>query len=198
MVDANVERVTARLHGLRIAPKGSVRDLVAAMVPAARAGDFAQAMMDLGATLCRPRRPLCGACPLNAVLRRLRFGRARGLPGAQGEAGRGRCASASPTGSRTRARCGWSGGRRRGLLGAMPALPGPEWGDEQPPAGPALAVVRHVFTHFELRLTIVAAGEPVGEGWWQPLDALDAAGLPTLYRRAADAVLASRTALAAA
>ena len=52
--------------------------------------------------------------------------------------------------------------------------------------------LRHVFTHFALDLTVVGASEPLGEGWWQPLDRIDEAGLPTLYRRAADLVLARR------
>ena len=61
----------------------------------------------------------------------------------------------------------------------------------------ALAEVTHVFTHFELRLAVVAGGAPEGEGWWQPIDRIDEAGLPTLYRRAVEAVLAQRTQLAA-
>jgi A/G-specific adenine glycosylase len=54
-----------------------------------------------------------------------------------------------------------------------------------------------VFTHFRLKLTVVAVQAPCGEGWWQPIDGLPEAGLPTLYRRAVEAVLASRNALAA-
>ena len=55
-----------------------------------------------------------------------------------------------------------------------------------------LGSVRHVFTHFTLDLAIELAREPVGEGWWQPLERLDEAGLPTLFRRAAELALASR------
>ena len=84
----------------------------------------------------------------------------------------------------------------KGMLGGMAALPGPDWQDE-PMTAPALVRIRHLFTHFALDLAIVAASEPQGEGWWQPLNQLDDAGLPTLYRRAADAVLAGRTSLAA-
>jgi A/G-specific adenine glycosylase len=54
-----------------------------------------------------------------------------------------------------------------------------------------MGTVRHVFTHFSLDLSIVARARPEGEGWWQPLDRLGEAGLPTLYRRAADLVLAA-------
>jgi A/G-specific adenine glycosylase len=55
-----------------------------------------------------------------------------------------------------------------------------------------IGTVRHVFTHFSLDLSVVPRAEPEGDGWWQPLDRLDAAGLPTLYRRAAELVLTAR------
>ena len=85
----------------------------------------------------------------------------------------------------------------RGMLGSMAALPGPDWTDTQQAPGPILGAVTHVFTHFRLELVILAASQPEGEGWWQPLDQLPHAGLPTLYRRAAEAVLGARRALAA-
>ena len=84
----------------------------------------------------------------------------------------------------------------RGLLGGMAALPGPAWSD-QPGGGGALTSVRHVFTHFTLELAMAERAAPEGEGWWQPLDTIEQAGLPTLYRKAVDAVLAKRMALAA-
>ena len=83
------------------------------------------------------------------------------------------------------------------MLGGMAALPGPEWTDESAIAGSTIGRVAHVFTHFRLELSIVPAATPSGEGWWQPLDSLAEAGLPTLYRRAIDSVLSSRSALAA-
>ena len=85
----------------------------------------------------------------------------------------------------------------KGMLGGMAALPGPEWTEERQTEAVPLATVTHVFTHFRLEVSIAAASEPVGGGWWQPLDRLADAGLPTLYRRAAEAVLAARTKLAA-
>jgi A/G-specific adenine glycosylase len=196
VVDGNVERVTARLHGLENAAGPAVRELVDAMLPDRRAGDFAQAMMDLGATICRPRQPLCGECPLSGCCAAFASGDPERFPARQAR-------RAKPV------RYGvayWieQGGavflvRRpaKGLLGGMAALPGSDWTPEPQPV-PPLATVRHVFTHFELRLTIAAAGDPVGEGWWQPLETIGSAGLPTLYRRSADAVLASQAALAAA
>ena len=84
----------------------------------------------------------------------------------------------------------------KGLLGGMAALPGPQWQDS-PIDVPALATVRHVFTHFALDLAIVGGAKPEGDGWWQPLDRLAEACLPSLYKRATEAVLERRFALAA-
>jgi A/G-specific adenine glycosylase len=87
----------------------------------------------------------------------------------------------------------------KGLLGGMTALPGPEWtGEDASHGGAALAQVRHIFTHFALDLSIVALPEPSGAGWWQSIHGLDSAGLPTVYRKAVEAVLAGRTKAAAA
>ncbi len=83
------------------------------------------------------------------------------------------------------------------MLGGMAALPGPDWTDEPVRAAAAVGRVTHVFTHFRLELMVVAVQAPCGDGWWQPIDRLAEAGLPTLYRRAAESVLASRNALAA-
>jgi A/G-specific adenine glycosylase len=78
----------------------------------------------------------------------------------------------------------------------MPALPGCEWTEKPcPPPTAPLARLRHVFTHFALDLDVVRGDQPVGDGWWQPLDRLAEAGLPTLYRRAGEQVLARSAAL---
>jgi A/G-specific adenine glycosylase len=68
----------------------------------------------------------------------------------------------------------------------MAALPGGEWTEGRPDRSATLGTVRHLFTHFSLDLDVVPRGEPEGEGWWQPLNRLDEAGLPTLYRKAAE------------
>ena len=82
----------------------------------------------------------------------------------------------------------------KGMLGGMAALPGGDWTDQpQPLCAPPLARVRHVFTHFALDLAVARADVAIGEGWWQPLGRLDQAGLPSLYRRAAERVLARYT-----
>ncbi len=196
-VDANVERVTARLHGIETPSRPAIRDLVDAMLPAERAGDFAQAMMDLGATICRPRRPLCSACPLSDCCAAFAAGEPERFP-ARPER-RARPVRFGVAYWVERKGAVWLVRRPpSGPLGGMAALPGSDWTRQQPAVADPLATIRHIFTHFELRLTIARASEPIGEGWWQPAETIPTAGLPTLYRRAADAALASLPALAAA
>ena len=198
VVDTNVARVIARLYGLKQPSRGEIRGLVEAMTPADRAGDFAQAMMDLGATICRPRAPDCPACPLRDDC----AARASGTPEAFPER---KVKQARPTRhgiARWIERDGsiWLVRRPpKGLLGGMAALPGSELTDEaQPLPSAPLAHVRHVFSHFALELVVVGGGEAPDGGWWQPLDGLAEAGLPTLYRRAAELVLARPSARRAA
>jgi A/G-specific adenine glycosylase len=83
------------------------------------------------------------------------------------------------------------------MLGGMASLPGPQWGEEETTAT-SLAVVSQGFTHFTLDLHVASrSAPPAGDGWWQPLDAITEAGLPTLYARAVEAVLSRKEALAA-
>ena len=195
-VDTNVERVIARLHALHTPTRTEIEALVREIMPAGCSGDFTQAMMDLGATICRPKAPLCGECPLRPHC--LAF--ASGSP------------DSYPTPKRRKERphrygvAYWTERdgqvwlvRRpaKGMLGAMAALPGGEWSDRpiQPPS--ALGTVRHVFTHFSLDLSLVRRLDPVGEGWWQPLDRIAEAGLPTLYRNAVEVALRAQDRLAA-
>jgi A/G-specific adenine glycosylase len=197
-VDTNVERVIARLHGIArpvAEARPEIRALTEAMLPPDGAGDFAQAMMDLGATICRPKNPDCGRCPLAPDCAAFASGTPEAFPAARARPERPH-----------RHGVGWWIERgdslwqvrrpSRGLLGGMPALPGPGWSDQAPPSAP-LATVRHGFTHFTLDLHIVARPDPVGEGWWQPLPSIGDAGLPTLYARAVAAMLARRAAIAA-
>jgi A/G-specific adenine glycosylase len=194
-VDTNVERVIARLHGLATPGRARIEQAVLGMMETANPGDLVQAMMDLGATVCRRKAPQCGRCPLRDVC----AARAAGDPEAFPER-RERKARPHRHGRAwwiERNGCVWLVRRpASGLLGGMAALPGPEWDEAAGPAGP-LASVRHIFTHFSLDLHIVSRTEPIGEGWWQPLDSLAGAGLPTLYRKAADEVLGRRRSLAA-
>ena len=190
-VDTNVARVTARLHGLREPGRRELSDLVLEMTPPDRPGDFVQAMMDLGATICRPRNPQCPACPLRKDCKAY----ASGSPGTY------------PAPKMKRARpqrygTAWWIERNahlwlvrrpaKGMLGGMAALPGSEWRETQQRETRVVGRVRHVFTHFALDLQIVRRSEARGDGWWQPIDEIDRAGLPTLYRKAVELALAAQ------
>jgi A/G-specific adenine glycosylase len=192
-IDTNIERVVARLHAL--SDKAEIRSAAEAMAPATRAGDFAQAMMDLGATICRPRQPECQRCPFAEECRARQLGSPEAFPAKRAKKTRPLRHGIAYWTERDGAV--WLVRRpSRGMLGGMVALPGPEWGDS-PVEAAAIARVRHVFTHFALDLAILPAAEPQGEGRWHPVNLLADAGLPTLYRRAAEAVLAQRVDLAA-
>lgn len=200
VVDGNVERVIARLHAIDAPLPGAKKDIrqhADLLTPNERAGDFAQAMMDLGATICTPKSPLCGECPLS----RSCIARSRGAP------------EAFPVKAPKKARPVRHGSvfyaqrsdgavlvRTRppsGLLGGMTELPGGEWSEDASRALAALKPIEadwrrapghieHVFTHFSLRLTVfvarvdMKADLPADHRWSQQLDA---EALPTLMRK---------------
>lgn len=190
-VDTNVARVISRLHGLKEPSKAEITRLTLAMVPAGRPGDFAQALMDLGATICRSRSPHCTKCPLAEGCAAYASGNPELFP--------------APKSKRIRPlRRGvaywierdshvWLVRRpAKGLLGGMAALPGSEWSERMSAtAHRPIGTVSHTFTHFRLELAVECRSEPMGEGWWHPVGRLADAGLPTLYRRAAEAALTS-------
>ena len=89
-------------------------------------------------------------------------------------------------------------GLPRECSAGWPRCPGTNGTGRADSSGPSIGTVRHVFTHFSLDLDVVRRFDPVGEGWWHPLDRLDEAGLPTLYRRAAELALAATEAARAA
>jgi A/G-specific adenine glycosylase len=195
-VDTNVKRVMARLCGLKHPSRREIDQLLLAMMPPDRPGDFVQAMMDLGASICRPNKPACAACPLQEVCAGFKTGNPEATPARKQRRLR----------SQRYGLAYWIEHNRHvwlvrrpasGLLGGMAALPGTEWTDVRPATVEALGSVRHVFTHFSLDLQLVAGADVQGEGWWQPIDQIAQAGLPTLYRRAAELVLSLEKRLAA-
>jgi len=197
-VDTNVQRVVARLNGLKNASRGEIEQLTLDLMPDDRPGDFVQAMMDLGATICRPKAPRCGICPLQQGCAAYASGDPERFP--ERKPHRPRPLKFGVAYWIEREDKIWLVRRpAKGMLGGMAALPSTEWDETRPRSQPAIGTVRHVFTHFALELSLVSRAEPVDEGWWQPLDRLPEAGLPTLYRRAAELALnAGRVARAAA
>lgn len=199
VMDTNVERIVARLNGIDTPLTESgprLRELLDDITPNERVGDFAQAMMDLGATICRPKNPDCRICPLSFDCRAFASGEPERFPPPKRKVERpiryGIAHWIERNGNV------WLVRRpAMGILGGMAALPGPDWTDEPQGDEPVLARVSHTFTHFRLELKIVASSEPRSDGWWQELDRLVEAGLPTLYRRAAESVVSNRSVLAA-
>lgn len=193
VVDGNVERVVARLFAVQTPLPAAKPELVAlagALTPARRPGDYAQAMMDLGATICTPRSPACGICPLNGDCAARAQGIAAELP------------RKSPKKPRPmRQGTVWIGltgdsvlvetRPDKGLLGGTLAFPSSGWdGSDLPPPADAdwreIGTVRHVFTHFTLDLAVFSAGLTAAprRGRLVPRAGFDAAALPGLMRKA--------------
>ena len=251
VVDANVERVVARLRAIATAlpaARPAIRAAADAITPDERAGDFAQAMMDLGATICTPRKPRCLLCPLRddcaghasgaperfpvkpakrakpqrfgtvfwlertapTVPPPRRRGPSRDEVGDGGQSVGVETAAPGPPPAR-----GWreGGGIRevllvrrpdKGLLGGMRALPTGPWVEAPPgldgaPVGAEWVLlpdgVRHGFTHFDLALALAVARAPAhgdATGEWWPVADLAAAGLPTVFRKAAEQMMESQ------
>ncbi len=204
-VDGNWERVVARLYAVT-APlpdaKPELRTLAAALVPDRRAGDFAQAVMDLGATVCSPAKPRCLLCPLKTYCQAQAMGLAEALPARLPKAERPTRHGAAFHLWRADGAVLLTRRPPKGLLGGMMELPGTPWlpspRDEIEWLGlaPARAswrrlpgTVGHTFTHFHLELALFVAERPVtahdltGEARWvAPADLADEA-LPSLMRK---------------
>jgi len=204
VLDGNVERVMARLHDIHTPLPAAKPELMAhahALTPTHRPGDYAQAVMDLGATICAPKSPACGLCPWRAPCAARDAGTAPQLP-------RKAPKKAKPLRHGTvylaqRGDGAWLLETRpeKGLLGGMLGWPGSEWVDvaePRPTGSPPLNAlwsktageVRHTFTHFHLILTVLLAQVPddtipdVGQ-FIEP-DRFRPSDLPTVMRKAFD------------
>jgi A/G-specific adenine glycosylase len=201
VVDGNVERVMSRLFAVEApmpAAKQELKALAAELVTEHRPGDWAQALMDLGATVCKPRSPTCDICPLTEDCK----ARALGAP------------ETYPRKTPKAARPHWHGVvfvltrgdevglvRRppKGLLGGMLALPTTDWRDKPftdaeaqafAPSGTSwrdMGEVEHVFTHFSLTLKVLRGEGDAPDLIWSPRRDLD--GLPSVFLKAARAGL---------
>jgi A/G-specific adenine glycosylase len=202
-VDGNVERVVTRLYAVEEelpAAKPRIKALAASLLPPRRAGDFAQALMDLGATICTPKKPACVLCPWSEACVASARGEPelypRKAPKREGKLRRGAAFVAlRADGSvllRTRP--------DKGLLAKMTEVPGSAWthdfkiadAEDAPPLRAKWrrlpGIVRHVFTHFPLELTVFTARlprtakAPKGARWVKLADAADEA-LPNVMRK---------------
>ena len=205
VVDGNVERVIARLFAIATplpAAKAAIRERAAVLTPYSRPGDHAQAMMDLGATICTPKKPACAFCPVQNACQAFAEGRPDAYPVRAPRLAR----------PHRRGLAFWveADGNvllvtrpTRGLLGGMRALPSCDWNQEPSlESAPVQAEwimlappVRHVFTHFSLDLSVAmtsVAPQTMVDGEWWPIERLHEAGLPTVFDKAARLALESR------
>ncbi len=199
VVDGNVERVMARLFVVREplpAAKPILQGHAAHMTRPVRPGDYAQAVMDLGATICTPKRPKCGLCPWSGACLARQEGIEATLPLRLKK-------SVKPTRYGIvflahRSDGAWLVERRpdRGLLGGMLGWPGSEWGAEYVETTPPVVAnwsdpgveVRHTFTHFHLRLSlrvaVVGDDAQPQKGFFLNADDLRPTALPSVMRKA--------------
>ncbi|MDN3644949.1 A/G-specific adenine glycosylase [Pontixanthobacter aestiaquae] len=204
VVDANVERVVSRLFAIEEPLPGSrktIRVKTDGITPDRRAGDFAQAMMDLGSGICTTRDPKCLLCPLSSDCQALKNDNPARFPIKAPK-------KIKPVRQGTaywieRDGAVWLEIRQgTGMLGGMRSLPDDGWhsGGDGDGAAPVdadweqLGLVRHTFTHFSLEMSVLRTSiqsdlaERIGQ-WW-PVAEIDDAGLPTLFAKAARLVLA--------
>ncbi len=193
VVDGNVERVMARVFDIRIplpAAKKNIKVVAGYMAEgrADRPGDYAQALMDLGAMICTPTKPACGLCPVIKYCSAQKLGIAEQLPMRAAkkakpvkyghlywiEDGKGRVLLERRP--------------EKAMMGGMPGFPTSEWEETAPKTAKGAVIlgqIRHSFTHFDLYLDIVRKDAPKGnDGWWVKRGALLDAGLPTLFAKA--------------
>jgi A/G-specific adenine glycosylase len=198
VVDGNVERVMARLFAVEIplpAAKPELRRLAAGLVADDRPGDWPQALMDLGATVCRPGKPLCEACPLTSWCAAYASGHPERWPLKTRKADRPHRTGVAWVLRDDRGRVALVRRPEKGLLGGMTGLPTSSWAVEPGSATPPVVAdwceagaIEHVFTHFSLTLSVQVAEGGGDFLWTDPDEAL--ASLPTVFRKALERGLA--------
>jgi A/G-specific adenine glycosylase len=210
IVDGNVERVVSRL--CRVATplpkaKEELWALAERLTPKERPGDYAQAIMDLGATICTPQRPACSLCPWREDCAAFAEGDQESYPRKAPKAERPQRYGVAFWIMNEKGEVALRRRPPSGLLGGMLAPPGTEWGDKPLAKAAALrkaprsaawrwsdGVVRHVFTHFALELQVASAvveGRPLADVEWVPIDRLGAVALPSLMRKVAKLALSN-------
>lgn len=204
VVDGNVERVISRIFDIH-APlpqsKAQLTDLAATLTPEKRPGDYAQAIMDLGATICTPKNPACGLCPWRKNCCGYAAGTHLDLPRKAPKTPKPKRYGIAYVARRVDGALLLERRPDSGLLGGMLGWPTTDWGDDPMPAPPIRAewktsdrTVKHTFTHFHLFLTVKTAYVPMDRapqrGTFMELDTFDPSDLPTLMRKVFDAVSA--------
>jgi A/G-specific adenine glycosylase len=205
-VDCNIERVVERLFPDETPlpdAKPDLRRRAAAITPDARPGDWAQAMMDLGATVCTPAKPRCVLCPWSGACKGRALGVAEALPARRAKKPKPLRRGVAFVAFHEDAVLM----RRRpenGLLGGLLEVPSTSWRElpwaeeEALLAAPAAApwralpgTVRHVFTHFALELDVRVARTGEGAGIWVPIDRLGGEAIPSVMRKVLERALRS-------
>ena len=192
VVDGNVERVVTRLDAIETALP-AVKARVAALLDPARPGDFAQAMMDLGATLCTPKRPACALCPWIASCDARAAGTQEAYPRKVAKRAGALRRGAAFVVVRRDGRLLVRTRAAKGLLGGMTEVPGAEI-PLPLPFKTLPGVVTHVFTHFPLELTVLRAEAPATTASpkgmrWIGLDEIVGEAFPSLMRKVIDHAL---------
>lgn len=200
VMDGNVERVMARLfdeHTPLPTVKPVLKAHAAGQTPQTRPGDYAQAVMDLGATICTPKSPTCGICPLRDPCRARAQGSAADLPKKLPKKPKPFRRGYVYLAQRSDGALLLERRPDKGLLGGMLGWPGSDWSEDPMPNPPFDAdwqilpgEVRHTFTHFHLILTVLTAPLPADAtpetGLVIPRDAFRPSDLPTVMRKAYD------------
>ncbi|MGV6839855.1 MAG: A/G-specific adenine glycosylase [Planktomarina sp.] len=195
VVDGNVERVVARLFAVEtpLPPaKAELTALAEQLTPNRRPGDYAQAVMDLGATICTPKSPACGICPLMDMCAARRGGIASELPRKLPKQTKPIRYGIAYVITREDGAVFLERRPQKGLLGGMLGFPGTDWTEGAVPEGQVENVspveVRHTFTHFHLRLKVVVGDDPGDmDGQFIPRPNFRPSDLPTIMRKVWDA-----------
>ncbi len=211
VVDGNIERITSRLYRISEAlPKAKkpIKAKVDELTPTNRPGDFAQAMMDLGASLCSPKKPTCVLCPFSGACKAEQAGDQERFPVKAPKKQKPTRRGAAFVIKREGDGAIWLRQRPdKGLLASMCEVPGTNWTDKtegerfdltsalaHAPAGLTFAQktgqVTHTFTHFHLELDVYSTTtdkpQPLETGWWSEPEAIKDEALPTVFRKVVD------------
>lgn len=215
VVDGNVERVVSRLFAIKTAlpqAKAEIREFAGILTPQYRAGDYAQAMMDLGSGICTPKKPACILCPLNDNCLALKEGEPELYPIKAPKKARPVRYGAAFVMLSAENQVFLRKRLDKGLLAGMSEIPGSDWVAIDDTTTPdeiagitssdhaslsadwiACGSITHIFTHFELRLSIYKASiseiPATNNGWWVSQDQLHKEALPTVMKKAISAAL---------